>query len=272
MFRALIVAYGFLFLTLLGSAEGQPVQARSKAHITSPAGPAPNKLASKDAPAKPTPANEIGHCQIGVIPIAGNLFAIRKIGPIALADTYAHVGADNWQLDDLVVSRVRAAASGMSVRRISYTIAQLTQARNPDSIFRSSNAEMRDFVQEIAAGANCDRYLVVHRASGGKPVFGIGIVKFVDLLESHTYLHVLMHIRIYDGRTFELIKEVPARIKDESLLSLAYINPVGGPYLALDNRSYPASRAEAVADPILREGVRTLLAESLDKTLPATLR
>lgn len=216
--------------------------------------------------------SRLQYCQIGVIPIAGNLFGIQKIGPIKLANTYARAGADSWGLDDLVVSRVRAVAPGTAVRRIAFSREQLAHAGKSDSLFRNLNSELRDFARHVAAGTNCDRYVVVHRDGRGKEPFGIGIVKYVSLFDSHTYLYVLMHVRVYDGQTFELIKEGPAVIEDESLLHRAYVNPVGGPYRALDEGSFPASRAEAVANPTLREGVRALLTASLDKTLPAMLR
>jgi hypothetical protein len=180
--------------------------------------------------------------------------------------------ADGWGLDDLVVSRVRAAAHGAAVRRIAFSKEELARARNSVSLFRNMNSELKDFARQVAAGTNCDRYVVVHRSGGGKSAFGIGIVKLVSLIDSRTYLFVLMHVRVYDRQTFELIKEGPALIDDESLLARAYLNPVGGPYRALDERSFPASRAEAVANPVLREGVRALLTDSLDKTLPAMLR
>src|SRR5262245_36716397 len=64
-------------------------------------------------PARTRPA-ETGPCQIGVIPIAGNLFLVEKFGPIKLTDTYERVSVDGWALDELVVARVRAAAPGMS--------------------------------------------------------------------------------------------------------------------------------------------------------------
>jgi hypothetical protein len=212
-----------------------------------------------------------GHCDIGVIPIAGNLFWIEKLGPTTFNNTHVRAAADGWGLDDLVVSRVRAAARGAAVQRIAFSREELARARGSASIFRSADSRMKDFARQVAAGTNCDRYVVVHRSTAGKPVFGIGVVKFVSLTDSRTFLFVLMHIVVYDGRTFELIKEGPARNSDESLLARAYLNPVGGPYRALDERSFPASREEVAANPILREGVRALLTESLDKTLPGLL-
>ena len=143
------------------------------------------------------------------------------------------------------------------------------ETRQP--FFVSPISNLKDFVRQVSAGANCDRYVMVHR-HGGKRVFGIGIAKFEASLVNRTYLYALMYVRVYDGRTFELIKDGPARIDDEPFLSRAFVNPIGGPYLVADDRSFPASREEAVANPTLREGVRALLTASLDKTLPVMLR
>jgi hypothetical protein len=179
--------------------------------------------------------------------------------------------ADGWGFDDLIVSRVRAAAPGAGVRKIAYSREQLEQTRDAPAIFRIADSHMKDFVRQVSAGANCDRYVMVHR-HGGKRVFGIGIAKFESSLVNRTYLYALMYVRVYDGRTFELIRGGPARIDDEPFLSRAFVNPIGGPYRVVDDRSFPASREEAVANPTLREGVRALLTASLDKTLPALLR
>src|SRR5438132_14206660 len=59
-----------------------------------------------------------GPCHIGVIPIAGNLFLVQRFG-------VDRVAAEGWGLDELVVSRVRAAAPGRSVQRVPFTAAEL---------------------------------------------------------------------------------------------------------------------------------------------------
>jgi hypothetical protein len=194
---------------------------------------------------------------------------IEKISPFN--NTYARAAADGWRLDDLVVSRVRAAAPRTEVQRIAFSRETLARARKPVPFFRDSDSNLKDFARQVAAGANCDRLVMVHRY-GSKSVFGIGVVKFANLIETRTYLYAVMYVRIYDGRTFELIKEGQALIDDGSFLSRVSTYPIGGPFQVLDERSFPASRAEAVGDPLLREGVRALLTASLDKTLPAMLR
>jgi hypothetical protein len=272
MLRVLAIAVALSCLASSARAQPRPPPEAAATQAATPAKPAaakPTQKARTDA--KPAGAAEIGHCQIGVIPIAGNLFTIQKLGPIALSDTSARAGAE-WGLDELVVARVRAAAPGAAVRRIVFSREELARGNKPIPIFGDRNSNLNDFIRKVTTGTNCERYVVVHRRGGGKSVFGIGIVKFVNLIDSRTFLFALMQVQIYDGPTLALIKEGPALIDHESLLVRAYVNPVGGPYRALDERSFPASREEAVANPVLRDGVRALLTASLDKTLPTLLR
>jgi hypothetical protein len=275
MLRIFALAFTLSCVASSAWAQTQPASGTAAVRAATRARPDPSKPAPKaQTEAKSARPAEIGRCEIGVIPIAGNLFTIERMGPFRFNDTYARATADGWGLDDLVVARVRAAARGAAVRRIAFSKEDLARARdrNSASFFRNRSSELKDFARQVAAGTNCDRYVVVHRSSGGKPVFGIGIVKVVSLHDSRIYLFVLMNIQVYDGRTFELSSERLATINDESFLASAYLNPIGGPYLALDERSFPASRAEVAANPILRDGVRGLLTGSLDKTLPAMLR
>jgi hypothetical protein len=244
------VAAGFA-LCMVSAVWAQPPAAPARTHAMS-AGP-----------------SESGRCDIGVIPIAGNLFWIDKLGPFRFNDTHVHTPADGWGLDDIVVARVRAAARGAIVQRIAFSREDLARARRPPSVFGKADS-VTDFARQVAAGTKCALYVVVHRTDG-KQVSGIGAVNFVSLTDSRAFIFVLMHVRVYDGRSFELIREASAQIKDESLLERAYVNPVGGPYKVLDERSFPASREEVAANQVLREGVRSLLTESLDKTLPDLL-
>jgi hypothetical protein len=239
---------------------------------SAPSGPAPGNPVTKKpdpkatAAAKPAAAVDSGPCQIGVIPIAGNLFLIERFGLFKFNDSYQRVAVDGWALDDLVVSRVRAAMPGSSVRRIPFTKEELVQF--PRSLFSSADATA--FAQRVGARISCERYVVVHRHGGGKREYGIGISSYGPDKPAH--LFAMMYIRVYDGRTFELIKEGRASITDESLIARAYLNPVGGPYRALDSAAFPDGPAHVAGNPVLRDGVRGLLTESLDKTLPALLQ
>ena len=70
------------------------------------------------------------------------------------------------------------------------------------------------FVRYVARGRNCDRYVLVHRHGGSQREFGIGISK--HYLASHSHLFAMMYIRVYDGRTFQLINEAPALMEEDT--------------------------------------------------------
>ena len=162
--------------------------------------------AKKSAPKTKTgakPGAESGPCQIGVIPIAGNLFLVENFGLLTFADTYARVAADGWALDDLVVSRVRAAAPGMSVRRIPFTKEELRNEPRQKSIswFRSSATGYQGVCVSIShpgSTANATSSSIgMAAATIGE--FGIGISR--HRFGRPVYLFAMMYIRVYDGRT-----------------------------------------------------------------------
>jgi len=208
-------------------------------------------------------------CQIGVIPIAGDLFLIHKYGAIRLLDKHARVGVVGWGLDELVVSRVQAAAPGRSVRRIPYTAEELGAARDRKQNLYSREANFRAFLQEIAARIRCERYVVVHRR-GDAFEFGIGISNYG--VGGRIYLFALMQIRVYDGRTFELIREAPAYNDTKSSVERIFNNPAGGPHRELTAEEFPAKPSDVSGNRMLRDGVRALLTSSLDMTLPEMLK
>lgn len=248
--------------------------------LLSPSGgqtpPAPKpevvRPAAKKPAAAPSLPAETGPCQIGVIPIAGDLFMIEKFGPLKFLDKYIRTSVAAWALDNLVVARVRAAAPGIAVRRIPYTQEELRsggrQKQNP--WFYRPEADVKGFVQFLAPRIRCDRYLVVHRHGGTQREYGIGISQYP--YGGPVHLFAMMLIRIYDGRTFELIKEAPALTTEDTYIERMTHNFLGGPSIQLDRAIFPESPADVVNNPTLREGVRTMLTKSLDKTLPSLLQ
>ncbi|WP_156951757.1 hypothetical protein [Bradyrhizobium sp. WSM1743] len=228
----------------------------------------------KPATVAPTKPVESGPCQIGVIPIAGDLFMVEKFGPLKFLDKYTRTSVAAWALDDLVVSRVRAAAPGTAVRRIPYTPKELWSGgrREQGSLFASYRqaAAVGSFVQFLAPRLRCERYLVVHRHGGTQREYGIGISQYP--YGGPVHLFAMMFIRIYDGRTFELIKEAPALMTEDTYIERMRHNFLGGPSMQVDTAMFPEKPAEAVKNAVLRDGVRTMLIKSLDKTLPTLLQ
>src|SRR5262245_698977 len=73
-------------------------------------------------------------CHIGGSPIAGNLFLVQRFGD-------GRVATEGWGLDELVVSRVRAAAPGRSVQRVPFTATELIGEAQRPSFFRDKLKE-----------------------------------------------------------------------------------------------------------------------------------
>ncbi|MET4173006.1 hypothetical protein CT676_05015 [Bradyrhizobium sp. MOS001] len=246
------------------------------AHLLSTAGvgaqAASKTSTAKSSNASPTTPAESGPCQIGVIPIAGDLFMIKNFGPLEFLDKYSRASVTTWALDDLVVSRVRAAAPGRSVRRISYTREELKSGgrREQNPFFYRAERDIADFVRFLAPRLRCERYVVVHRHGGTHREYGIGISRYP--YDGSVHLYAIMYIRVYDGGTFTLIKEAQALMTDDTYVDRLLRNPLGGPSRELDRTMFPEKPADVANNPVLRDGVRAMLTASLDKTLPPLLR
>jgi hypothetical protein len=265
MINVLAVAAALASYALM-SPSGDRVQQPQKLEMVKPA-------VRKPATVVPSRPAESGPCQIGVIPIIGIVFTIEKFGPVTLLDKYARVSVAAWALDELIVSRVRAAAPGSSVRRIPFTKEDLKAGgRDQPRLFASYRlaSDIEDFVRLLATKVRCERYVVVHRHGGTQREFGIGISQYS--LNGPTHLFVMSYIRVYDGTTFALINKAPALMTEDTFAERLMHNPLGGPSMQVDRATFPEKPADVVNNPVLRDGVRTMLTKSLDKTLPALLQ
>jgi hypothetical protein len=241
--------------------------------------PAAKPAVKKSAPKTKTgakPATESGPCQIGVIPFIGDVFVVQKVGLMVFGNEYTEVSTNGWGLDDLVVARIRAAAPGVAVRKIAAAkdaFATTERTGGLSGLFRDTNAELVTAVRQIVAGTPCKRYVLVNRSSSqfsntNQDVRGIGIVGWAG----RNYLFALSYVRVFDGEDFSILKRAAASTDEESLISRGLgLNPIRGPSRRLEDGSFPASPGEAVSNPALRDGVRALLAASLDQTIPTML-
>lgn len=264
-----------IFLFGLVSGAAAQSAASSGKPTTRPTKGAPPKAAPNSKQAGPVDA---GACDIGLISATANRFGVQQVGFTMFGNEYTPVAVDGWGLDDLIMSRVRAAASGKSIRRIVYSQAAWVRAAESGSPMLRRNPERQEFVQQSAATSRCQRYVLVERHRNGfsntnQAVEGFGIVKWGNPIKRRTFLFALTYITVYDGQSFEVIKKGAAALDDEPMMSrLIGINPITGPNQELDEAAFPAAPAEAAANPKLRDGVRTLLTRSLDRTLPRLLQ
>jgi hypothetical protein len=238
--------------------------------------PVAKKQQPKTKPATtPTNAVENGPCRLGVIPAVGDQFVVQKVGFTVFNNEYTEVPIDAWGLDDIIVARVRAAAGG-GVRRLAYAKGAFTPYDHPQpQLFRNSQDDLTAIVRQIAANATCERYAVVTKLNGvldgtNQTLLGVGVLNHGTRLFSRTHLFVNIHVTVFDGQTFAIHRN-PSVSFGTVLAGALEMTALRGPHRELDNALYPANAADAANSARLRDGARTLLAETLDKTLPAIL-
>jgi hypothetical protein len=257
MFRlaALLFALG-----LVHSAQAQTVQPPTAAK----AKPAVKKPASPKAVAEQPAAS--GPCGIGVFPLIGDQFGVRKIGLTVFGNDFKEIIVNNWGLDDLVVDRVRAAVGpGIAVRKMAFEKAAFRGYVPGIGIFQNLDSKAPDIVRQAAGQTRCERYIVVTRAAsqyiGNQAIYGIGIVNSGAPLLSTTVLHAVVRIHVHDGHSFAVLKSGNASLSGASFLS-------GPPSMKLESWPEPP---EAADTPAMRETTRKLLGEALNKSLPELL-
>jgi hypothetical protein len=182
-----------------------------------------------------------------------------------------------WSLDDLVFARVRAAAGATPIRRIAYAKGIFDSYYQPQGgLFRNRREELTNLIRQIAANAGCERYLVVMRSQGqfpgtNQPIAGIGIVNRSAGVFDYSFLFAHVGVIVFDSPTFEIRKDPNAT--SEGVLHRMADNLVQDENLRkIDNSAFPAAAADAAGNAVLRDNVRGLLAERLDKILPAYFR
>ena len=268
-----------LILVLVWSAAASSARAQSSP-APEPAAASPVKptikSASKKAGARtktsaiPSSSVESGPCQIGVIPAIGDQFMVQKVGLTVFGNEEAEIPIPAWGLDDLVVARVRAAAPGLTVRKLSYAKGAFDPYYHPPSrLFGDPRNDLTNIVRQIAAGAHCERYVAVTKFDGqfggtNQTLRGIGVVNHGVGALSSSALFANVNATVFDGQTFDIGKRPMP-----SLGAILSAGLVQNPLTQLDNADFPTTAADAATSATLRDRTRALVAARLDKILPA---
>lgn len=268
----------FLFCFPISSfAQAQPAPGTTTQSAPAVAKPASKKSAPKAKAATKLPGpGESGPCQIGVISAIGEKFAVQKVGLTVFGNELTEVPIDAWRLDDFVVARVRAATPRMNVRKVAYARGAFEPYYNPPTkLFRNGNDDLTAVVRLIAGGSNCARYFVFTTYTGqlegsNQALPGIGVLNRGTSLLSHTSLFANISLRVFDGQSFAIARNPFANLG--SILAGTFASMTQDPLTKLANEDFPASPADAVNNPTLRDHTRALLTARLDKTLPAYLK
>jgi hypothetical protein len=182
---------------------------------------------------------------------------------------------DNWGLDDIVVARVRAAAApGTGVKRIAFAKAAFARYDHPaPALFRNPQEDLTVIVRQVAANANCERFVVVTKFVGqisgtNQTSLGIGVLnRGIGLLNS-TSLFANIQVTVFDGQSFAIHK--PAF--DLGRVLAGGLRLTQDPLTKLDNAHFPDPATSATNSATLRDHARALLTAVLDRILPRSLQ
>lgn len=280
MIRLFVAAIALSCLSTPASAQTSPSAPAAGTQAAKPSiKPGPRKPAQRSDPAVNAASAKSEPCGLGVIAAVGDKFMVKTFGFNFFNDQEKVVPIESWGLDDLVFTRVRAAAPrGVSVRRILYSRSVKPREELTNQFFRDRKAEQVDVMRQITAGMSCERYVLVGRSISrfnetNHTVRGIGIIDWDIPLRRKTYLFALSYIWVFDGRDFSIIRQGSAITQREPFMHRMLLGElILGPYSEVSQASFPGHPDQVPGNLALREYARALLTASLDKTMPWMLR
>jgi hypothetical protein len=273
MVRIFVTLVALWCLAAAASAQSQPAATPpSQAVKSAVKKPAPKASIS----AKPANTVGSGPCKIGVISAIGDEFVVQRVGLTVFGNEYTEVPIDGWGIDDLVVTRVRAALPNTIVRGIAYPKGVFAPYDHPaPALFRNAQDILTATVRRIAANSGCERYVVVTKLTGqvdgtNQTHRGIGVLNRGIGALRHTFLFTDVDVSVFDGRTFDVQKK-PFHF--EGNLASVLLGDFGkDPLAKLDNDAFPEPAAAAAASVTLRDRMRALLTAVLDKKLAVSFK
>jgi hypothetical protein len=210
-----------------------------------------------------------GRRSIGIISAVGGKFSVQKVGVTVFGNEYNIVPVATWGIDDLVASKLARLIGGKAdVKRIAYPKDAFAAYEAPGGLFRDRDAELKDILYKLTATQKCDIYLVVIASSSSfgstnQSVGGLGIVQAG--LVTKAWLHALFQVRVYDGRTLELLGWKPATTGQATFMAM-----IKGPHREVEMSWWP-EKAKVEADGRLKTAMRELIEQALTTTLPEVL-
>jgi hypothetical protein len=205
---------------------------------------------------------------VGVISTIGETFTLQKVGIMVFGNESNDAAIDSWGIDDLVSKKVAALLSGrFAVKKINTSKGAFAYLERPGfDPFRDRDGEFRALVQKIATSQGCDLVVVIRKAESrygttNQTVSGLGMATPSNLMGSH-HLYALSAISVFDGRTFEVLREQRASIGQNTLFA-----EIIGPHREVAASDWPTGPV-AQNQPI-RSATWQLLDQSLAATIPA---
>jgi hypothetical protein len=206
---------------------------------------------------------------VGIISAVGDEITFAKGGLTGLNNRSQSFPIASWGLDDLIVQQATTALNGrFQVQPVSYNRTAFAAVKDspiaPANLVRGD--PFKKLVQTDASPQGLDGYIVITKARSNfgtstRKLEGIGLITYGTMMESYNQVHALYEIRVFDGRTFDVIEKMTAPpLGDGGEVAIA------GPSRRIDAIS-PADTGNPAENARLRAAIADLVARSLAATL-----
>jgi hypothetical protein len=154
------------------------------------------------------PADNSSIC---VISHVGKRLETQTIGSTLVPNKIVNITNHDWKIDDLVYDKIRKITAGKyRLQAIAVPDGSFDSVYASGGFFRNREEESKVIVQKLTSSKNCDYYLEVapgtsRFSTGDSYVFGLGVVEFWSIFFSTRHLHAFSYLRLYDGKTFDVI-------------------------------------------------------------------
>jgi hypothetical protein len=206
---------------------------------------------------------------VGIISAVGDEITFAKGGLTGLDNRSQRFPIGSWGLDDLIVQQVTAALNGrFQVQPVSYRRAAFAAIKDspvaPVNLIRGD--PFGKLVQTEVSPQGLDAYIVITKAKsnfggGARKVEGIGFITYGTMMESYNQVHALYEIRVFDGKSFDVIEKMAAPPLDD----------FGAVRLAGPSRMIDESFAPGTGNPAENEQLHTAIADLVARSLSSAL-
>jgi hypothetical protein len=207
---------------------------------------------------------------VGIVSAVGDEITFAKGGLTGLDNRSQRFPIGSWGLDDLIVQQITAALNGrfqvqpVSYQREAFAAAEKDSVITPVNVMRGD--PFKKLVQTTVFPQGLDAYIVITKAKssfggGGRKLEGIGFLSYGTVLASYNQIHTLYEIRVFDGKTFDVIEKMAAPPLDD----------VGAVRIAGPSRMVEDSFAPGAGNPAQDEKLHAAIADLVARSLPSIL-
>src|SRR6266699_608489 len=152
---------------------------------------------------------------VGIISAVGDDMSFVKAGLTGLNNPAQSLPIRSWGMDELIVQQATTSLSGrFQVQPVSYRRSAFAAIKDspvaPVNLVRGD--PFKQLVQTEVSPQGLDAYIVITKAKsnfggGSRKVEGIGFIAYGTVLASYNQIYALYEIRVFDGKTFDVIEK-----------------------------------------------------------------